>query len=139
MLKDADGWIISESIGKGVALTRFDYEEAYIYRIKGLKGISFIDILSAHSKYGAYPYDMEVNFRTALWFILKHYLGIVIPRVRDKKFNCQEHVCAIASELGFDLIPPKDYPACINLEHSPNLEFSWGFTRGAAADKLLLR
>lgn len=119
--QDNDGWIITESIGKGVALTRFDYDNAYIYRIKDLGEVSSDDLISIISYYGAYKYDWDVPLKTALWWMLKHYFGIIIPRWRDKEVNCQEWVCLIANELGVKIIPDDEYPMCTNLEKSPFL------------------
>ncbi|GAI76393.1 unnamed protein product [marine sediment metagenome] len=121
VVPDTDGWIITESIGKGVALTRFDYEKSYIYRIKGLE-VSPEKLISIISYYGAYRYDWDVAFKTALWWFLKHYFGKLIPRYHDKEVNCQEWVCLLAAELGVKIIPDGEYPMCTNLERSPYLE-----------------
>jgi len=119
---DSEEWIITESIGKGVAITRFSYPRAYIYRIKGVE-VKAKDVISVHSHYGEWRYDWDVPLKTALWWLLKHYFGKVIPRWRDKEVNCQEWVCLLAIELGVRVIPEDEYPMCVNLEHSPNLEY----------------
>ena len=98
IVKDANGWIITESIGKGIAVTRFDYKQAYIYRIKELGQVGFSDVLSVISYYGVYPYDWDVPFKTAIWWLLGHYLGKTIPHWHDKEVNCQEWVVLLASE-----------------------------------------
>jgi hypothetical protein len=116
------GWVITESIGKGVALTRFDYPRAYIYRIKGIREVDCRWLVSIVADYGAYPYDWEVAFRTAIWWLVKHYLGKAIPIIKDEAVNCQEWVVLIAYELGVRLIPDNEYPMCTNLENSPYLE-----------------
>lgn len=121
--RDGGSFIISESIGKGLAVTRLDYEKAYIYRIKELKKLSFRDVLRIHSLYGAYRYDWDVAFKTAAWWLLKHYLGIIIPRHHDKEVNCQEWVCLFSSELGVSIVPADAFPMCTNLENSPHLEY----------------
>ncbi|MBA7708807.1 hypothetical protein ES703_117711 [subsurface metagenome] len=119
---DSEEWIITESIGKGTAITRFSYPRAYIYRIKGVE-VKAKDVISVHSHYGEWRYDWDVPLKTALWWLLKHYFGKVIPRWRDKEVNCQEWVCLLAIELGVRVIPEDEYPMCVNLEHSPNLEY----------------
>jgi hypothetical protein len=121
--KDDRGWIITESIGKGVVLTRFDYPRAYIYRIRGIRKVSKRRLISIVAAYGAYPYDWEVAFMTAIWWLFKHYFGKVIPVIKDSAVNCQEWVVLIAYELGVKLIPDNEYPICVNLENSPYLEY----------------
>lgn len=122
VMEDTDGWIITESISKGVALTRLDYGEVYFYRIKELDEVTPSRLLSLISHYGTYRYDWDVAFKTALWWLLKHYFGIVIPRWHDKEVNCQEWVTLLACELGIKIIPDNEYPMCTNLENSPYLE-----------------
>jgi len=121
--EDDKGWVITESIGKGVALTRFDYPEAYIYRIKDIGEVNWKRLISIVADYGAYPYDWEVVLRTAIWWLVKHYLGKILPIIKDKKVNCQEWVVLIAYELGVKIIPDDEYPCCENLENSPYLEY----------------
>ena len=120
--EDDKGWVITESISKGVALTRFNYLRAYVYRIKDIEEVNWKSLISVVADYGDYPYDWEVAFRTAIWWLFKHYLGKVIPVVKDKAVNCQEWVVLIAYELGVKIIPDGEYPMCINLENSPYLE-----------------
>jgi len=125
MLVAADdrGWMITESIiGKGVALTRFDYPRAYIYRIKDIGEIDWKGLIGIAADYGAYPYNWKMTFRTAIWWFLKHYLGKAIPIIKDKAVNCQEWVVLIAYELGAKVIAEDEYPMCANLEKSPYLE-----------------
>lgn len=121
--RDPKGWMCSESINKGTALTRFNYDKAYIYKIKNIPEPSMYKLISIHSWHGWCEYDNLVNFRTAIWFILKHYLKIIIPVIHNHKFNCQEHVVYMASELGVKLIAENEYPFCVNLEKSPMLEY----------------
>lgn len=118
---DEDGWQITESIGKGVALTRLTYPWAYIYRIKGLE-VRSQQIIKIHSHYGEWRYDWDVPVKTAIWWLAKHYFGKIIPRYHDKEVNCQEWVALLASELGVKIIPDDVYPMCTNLENSPHLE-----------------
>ena len=120
---DTQGWVITESIGKGVALTRFVYPKAYIYRIKDIGPVDWRRLISLVADYGDLPYDFRVGFRTAIWFLLKHYFGKVIPVVHDKALNCQELVVLLANELGMKIIPDDQYPMCTNLENSPHLQF----------------
>lgn len=120
--EDGDSWITTESKGKGTTITRFAYPCAYIYRVKGVR-ISPKRIISIHSYYGEWKYDWDVPLKTALWWFLKHYIGVIIPRYKDKEVNCQEWVCLLASELGVKIIPDNEYPMCANLEHSPFLEY----------------
>jgi len=122
--KDDRGWIITESIPKGTSLTRFTYPNAYIYRIRGIGEIDPMRIISVHADYGELPYDWGTTvFWTGLWWLLKHYLGIVIRVIHDKAVNCQEWVVLIAYELGVKLIPDDEYPMCANLENSKYLEY----------------
>ena len=120
--EDDKGWVITESIGKGVALTRFTYPHTYIYRIKDIGEVTWKRLISIVADYGDYPYDFTVAFKTAIWWLLKHYLGKVIPVVHDKAVNCQEWVVLLACELGVKIIPDDQYPMCTNLENSPFLE-----------------
>ncbi len=121
---DNDGWITSESLGKGTAITRFVYPRAYIYRIKDLKHEpKTLNLVSFHSWRGEAIYDMKVNFLTTIWFLLKHYLKIVLPVIHNHLYNCQEWICYLASCLGVKIISDTDYPYCRNLEKSPELEY----------------
>lgn len=120
---DAKGWVITESIGKGVALTRFTYKKAFIYRIKGIGNVDWRRLISIVADYGDAPYDFETNFRTAIWWLLKHYLGKVIPVIKDKPVNCVEWVALIGVELGVKIVPDSEYPMPQNLEASPMLEY----------------
>jgi len=122
--RDRDGYITSESLGKGTSVSRFVYPKAYIYRIKSLKHEpETYRLLSFHSWYGDKSYDQQVNFLAGIWFILKHYLKIVIPVIKNHTFNCQEWVCYLASCLGAKIIPTNEYPYCRNLEKSEYLEY----------------
>ena len=116
------GWIISESIGKGTALTVAEYPEIFVYRIKGLK-VSDKEIVNFHALFGEYGYDWDVAFKTTLWWFLKHYLGIIIPGHRDKEVNCQEYVALFAEIMGKPIIPLESYPMCVNLENSKALKY----------------
>lgn len=121
---DKDGYITSESLGKGTAVSRFVYPIAHIYRIRKLRHEPETSrLLSFHSWRGEAVYDMQVNFLATLWFLLKHYLKIVIPVIKNHTYNCQEWVIYLASCLGVKLIPEDQYPYCINLENSPMLEY----------------
>jgi hypothetical protein len=86
-------------------------------------------LVQIHAKYGDYPYDWDVMLQTGIWWLAKHYLGKVIPIVKDKEVNCQEWVTLLASELGVKIIPDDEYPMCTNLENSPHLEYM-GEVRG---------
>jgi hypothetical protein len=122
--KDKDGYITSESLGKGTSVSRFVYPKAYIYRIKKLRHEpETYKLVSYHSIYGNTLYDMQVNFLTGIWFILKHYLKIVIPVIKNHTFNCQEHVVYMSVMLGAKIIPDNEYPYCVNLENSPQLDY----------------
>jgi hypothetical protein len=114
-------WITSESIGKGTALSRLGDRQAYFYLVKNVKATPK-KIYEIHSAYGECPYDYGVYFHTAMWWLLRHYLGVVIPVIKDSKFHCQEWVCLIAIELGGKIIEDGEYPVCTNLENSPYLE-----------------
>jgi hypothetical protein len=121
--RDKYGYVCSESIGKGTAVTRFAYHKARIYRIKNIKEPTTFKLVSIHSQHGESLYDMPVNILTGVWFLLKHYLKIVIPIVKNHTFNCQEHVVYMSSMLGVKIIPETEYPYCINLEKSDSLEY----------------
>jgi hypothetical protein len=117
-------WIVSESIGKGPALTLFGNRRALVYRAKELAyEPTPMHLVKIHAKYGDYPYDWEVSFRTAIWWLAKHYLGKVVRVVKDKAVNCQEWVVLIAGELGVKIIPDGEYPMSVNLENSSYLEY----------------
>ncbi len=122
--KDKDGYITSESLGKGTAVSRFVYPKAYIYRIKKLEHEpETYRLLSFHSWRGECGYDQQVNFLTGVWFLLKHYLKIVIPVIKNHTYNCQEWICYMASCLGVKVISENEYPYCRNLEKSGVLEY----------------
>lgn len=116
-----DDWITSESISKGTALSRLHGRYAFFYKVK-FAYASLGRLIDIHSEHGELPYDWQVNIRAAVWWLFKHYLGKVLPVLKDRPVNCQEWVCLVASELGVKLIPDGEYPVCTNLEHSPMLE-----------------
>lgn len=129
--RDKDGYITSESLGKGTSVSRFVYHKAYIYRIKSLKHEpEMYRLVSFHSWAGGATYDMQVNILSGLWFVLKHYLKIVIPVIKNHKFNCQEWIIYLASCLGCKVIPDIEYPYCVNLERSPMLEYIGEYKEG---------
>jgi len=117
-----DDWITSESTGKGTTISRLGKQKVYFYRVKGLDNIDPLEVLDIHSKYGLWKYDWNVIFRTAVWWLVKHYLGKMLPRHHDKEVNCQEWVVLIAKELGVNIISDNEYPCCHNLEQSLYLE-----------------
>jgi len=123
--KDSKGWIITESINKGVALTRCDYPQVRIYKIKGLEVIPK-RLIGLVADYGASPYDFQINLVTAIWFLLRHYFGFALPIIKDRSFNCQEWVVCLCAELGIEVLPPEEYPYSINLENSKKLEYVGG-------------
>lgn len=120
--KDGDDWVTTESTGKGTAISRLGDRKAFIYRIKGLPQVDPAKIIAIHSQYGEWKYDWEVIFLTGIWWLCRHYLGKILPVVRDKKVNCQEWVVLLATELGVKIIPDDEYPMCTNLENSPLLD-----------------
>jgi len=123
--KDSKGWIITESINKGVALTRCDYPKIRIYKIKGLE-VTPKRLIGLVADYGAYPYDYDVYFSSALWWLFKHFLKKPFPRWHDEQVHCQEWVCLLAYELGHPIIGQDQYPMCSNLENSDKLELVYG-------------
>ncbi len=121
---DREGYITSESLGKGTSVSRFVYPVAYIYRVKKLSHEpEMYRLISFHSWAGGATYDMQVNFLAGLWFLLKHYLKIVIPVVKNHTYNCQEWVIYLACCLGVKIIRDDEYPYCKNLEKSEALEY----------------
>ncbi len=131
VMPDGDDWVTSESIGKGTTISRLGGRKAFIYRVKALSHIEVEpkEIFAIHSQYGEWKYDWEVIFLTGIWWLCRHYLGKVLPVVRDKKVNCQEWIVLLATLLGvvnnlvIKLIPDDEYPMCTNLENSPYLEY----------------
>ena len=121
---DKDGYITSESLGKGTSVSRFTYPCAHIYRIRKLRHEpEMYRLISFHSWRGEAVYDMQVNFLSGVWFLLKHYLKIVIPVIKNHTYNCQEWVIYLAFCLGIRIIPENEYPYCKNLEKSEALEY----------------
>jgi hypothetical protein len=126
-------WTISESIGKGTAITRLNNRPVHIFRIKDMpaiewdKPVPWIDseetLIDLHSFRGDARYDWEVNFITAVWYICRHYFGKVIPVIQDGHYNCVEWVCLFARELHYELIPSHQYPMQSTLEKSPVLKY----------------
>jgi hypothetical protein len=134
VIPDLEGWICTESIGKGTAVTRFEYPIAFIYRIKSLDLADPKAIISAHSKYGDFSYGWADNFRTALWWLTRHYLHKITRYIPDnlhlnflkvdKNVNCVRWVNMLAVELGSkSLVPENEYETPASLEQSPLLEY----------------
>lgn len=124
VVQGEDGrWIISESIAKGTALTKCVYPKFKVYRMMDVDYVDWKELIEIHAEYGDLPYDWQVNFRTGVWWLLKHYLGKTIRVIHDKAVNCQEWVVLIACMLGSKIIDEDEYPCCINLESSPHLEY----------------
>lgn len=121
--RDSGGYILSESLGKGTAVTRLRYAHYYAYRVRGCPAPTTGFLLGVHADNGDLEYDMQVNYLTGAWFLLKHYLKIVIPIVKNHTFNCQEWAVFLTLQWARSIIPRDDYPYCINLEQSPQLEF----------------
>lgn len=117
------GWITSESLGKGTSISRFVYPKAYVYRIRGLGAVKPHDIYSVHAEYGDLPYNWEVNYRTAVWWLAREYLHRRLPVSNAPPYNCVGWVCCLSYEFGFKLIPDDEYATPFNLEHSPMLEY----------------
>ena len=130
--QDKDGYILSESIGKGTAVTRLVTSSVLVYRIKALKHEpETYRMVSLHSQRGEAVYDMQANFLAGIWFLLKHYLKIAVPRIKNNAYNCQEWVIYMAYMLGHKVIPENEYPYCKNLENSDALEYQ-GVSNGGA-------
>lgn len=123
VVQDDKGWIISESVGKGTSLDYLIDDKVYVYRIREVRQVNPMRLISIHAEYGQLPYDWQVILLTGLWWLCKHLLGKIIPVIHDKAVNCQEWVCLVAHELGVHIIPDDQYPDCVNLEHSPHLEY----------------
>jgi len=122
--QDKDGYITSESLNKGTSVSRLVYPKAYIYRIKNIRHEpETYKLVSYHSWYGDKLYDMRVNILTGIWFLLKHYLKIVIPVIKNHTYNCQEWVIYMTYCLGHKIISDTEYPYCVNLERSEHLEY----------------
>ena len=117
-----DDFMVSESLGKGTAICRLKGRKARFFKIKGLPELSPIDIVKWHSRYGDYRYDYDVFLSTAIWWLLKHYLGKAIPVIHDDEVHCQEWTVLFGSDHCVNIIPEEEYPTCTNLEHSPFLE-----------------
>jgi hypothetical protein len=116
-----EDWITTESIQKGTSLSRLGWRKVRVFKIKGLE-VTPKQIYEVHSAYGECPYDYGVYFRTAVWWLLKHYFNKIIPITKDKAFHCEEWVCLLAVELGAKIIEDNEYPTPELLENSPYLE-----------------
>lgn len=121
--RDKDGYITSETLGTGTDIARLDYPKVHCYRIWWLRPIDPMDILSVHSEYGALPYNMEANFRTAIWWLMRHFLHKAIPVIREPPFNCVGWVVCLVYEFGVKVIQDNEYATPANLEKSPCLEY----------------
>ena len=140
--------VITESIGKGTAITRYDYAQSYIYRIKALQNVSVQDILNAIADYGRSTYGMSENLSTVYRYLLDYWLpqypweGPPVPSFlpgwpsswatpTDYSFskpfntpvNCIEYVTLIAERLGYEILPPGEIVVEKNLENSPLLDY----------------
>lgn len=117
-------WITSEDLDKGTAISRLNGKHAFVYSIKGLLSVNPMDIIAIHSEYGSLPYNWSVTALVIIWWLIKHYLGIVIPSViHDKPANCEEWCVLVAAMLNAKIIPDNAYPTQYNLENSPFLEY----------------
>jgi len=131
---DKDGYITSESLGKGTSVSRLVYPLVYVYRIKTLKHEpETYRLLSFHSWQGDKGYDMQVNFLAGVWFLLKHYLKLAIPIVKNNTYNCQEWIVYLAYCLGVRVISEDEYPYCRNLEKSESLEYIGEYNQKAGS------
>ncbi len=140
--------VVTESIDKGTAITRYNYSASHIYRIRALQDVSTEDILNAIADYGRSTYGMSENFSTASQFLLAYYApqyiweGPPVPSflpgwpwrkdtVLQKTFskplnapvNCIQYVTLLSRRLGYEILPEGDLVVEINLENSPLLEY----------------
>jgi hypothetical protein len=146
MIISPENLIATESIEKGTAITRYEYQQAYIYRIKALNNVSTDDILNAIAYYGRSTYGMGENFDTAFKYLVAYWLPQYpwegpplpswapgwpgLPEV-DKSFtkplnapvNCIQYITLIAQKLGYVILPEGQLVVEVNLENSPYLEY----------------
>ncbi len=124
IIKGVEKYLTSESLGKGTSVAELSrYPWVWVYRLRRLTcEPSLEEMVTIHAEYGDAPYDMKVNVLTTLWFLLKHYLKIVIDVIKNHTWNCQEWVCHLSEELGIWVIGADEYPYCRNLEKSAELE-----------------
>lgn len=147
-------FIITESIQKGTAITRYNYPFSYIYRIKDLQNVSVDDILNAIADYGRSTYNMGENFVTGFNYAVNYWLpqypweGPPVPSwlpgwpgspVVDKGFtkplnasvNCIQYITLIAQRLGYNILPMWQLVIQKTLENSPYLEYLGEFQKSA--------
>jgi hypothetical protein len=146
---DPQNRIITESIGKGTAVTRYDiYPQSHVYRIKAAQNITSQDILNAIADYGRSTYNMGENFSTAWNYLLDSWLplypweGPPVPswfpgwpwntavktaytftKPFNTPVNCILYVALITQQLGYQILPEGDLVIEVNMENSPYLEY----------------
>lgn len=116
-------WATSEAISTGVDMTRLDGRRVGVMRIIVLPEPSLSELVTIHSDYGDLPYNWEVNFLTAIWYVAKHYLGKTIRVIKTHGLNCIGWVVCYGVERKVQLIPPNQYVTEAALESSPLIEY----------------
>ena len=119
MFVDPVDLIATESIGKGTAITRYNYARSFIYRIKDLPTPTVDQVINAVADYGRSTYNMGENITTAWNFILDSWLpqypwdlptgAVVAPRLArirsaatdfHQAFQRPGQLCAVCGTSG---------------------------------------
>lgn len=130
------GWLATESLSSGPAITRYNYPLAYIYRMKGLAPVESDFITNLVTQYSNYCYNLTDDFRAAIWLLLKLYTSKLLHFMSNldhpdqgvtnplsHSVNCVEYVCRLASQMGVKLIADEEWATPLTLEQSTSLEY----------------
>jgi hypothetical protein len=116
-------WVTSETISTGTDISRLAGRKVRVYRVKSLPTVDPINLVLIHSEYGDLPYNMDLNFRTAIWYFFGHYLHMALPVIKPKKFNCITWVDLVMGILGYQIVPTNQYVTEAALEQSPMVDY----------------
>lgn len=115
------GWLIAESIGKGVTLSWLDcYDRPFKSYNWFNKEISAYKIRRFLADRAGCRYDVSVYIFTLLQYLVLHWFNHPLPRVLDRKYTCWELVFEFCREMGKPIQAPHKYPMITDfMRHFP--------------------
>lgn len=103
------GWIILESIGKGVDTHwRSDTDLSRCRTWKWFKHVNAVYAEAFKDEHLGDDYDVNVYFWTGIAIIFRHYWNRRIPRLLDDRYTCWELVQQFAEKMGKPICSPYD-------------------------------